>query len=208
MSDEILVADDDPESRRVIAEALNRAGYATATVSDGDEALAIAEQDPPALVVAEVLLPGASGYEVCHAVKDWYGAQVPVLLISGRRTEPADRVAGLLLGADDYVAKPLRPAELTVRVRRLLSGSPGGACDAVDLLTPREHDVMGLLTEGLSQVEIAERLVITQRTVGKHIEHILAKLGVHTRAQAVARALRRSGTDPARPAGAGSGGAQ
>src|SRR5215208_3467065 len=198
MSDEILVADDDPESRRVIAEALSRAGYATAVAADGDEALAIAENDRPALIITEVLLPGASGYELCHTVKDWYGESVPVILISDRRTEPADRVAGLLIGADDYVLKPVLPAELVVRARRLLGVSHAGVYTRVDKLTPRERDVMTLLTEGLSQVEIAERLIITQRTVAKHIEHILGKLRVHTRAQAVALALRLDPMDPAR----------
>ena len=190
MSDEILVADDDPDSRRTVAEALTRAGHATAVAADGDEALAIAEHDRPALVITEVLLPGASGYELCRAVKDWYGSRVPVILISDRRTEPADRVAGLLIGADDYVVKPVFPAELIVRVRHLLAGPAAHGVGGVDNLTPRERDVMTLLTEGLSQVEIAQRLIITQRTVAKHIENILRKLHVHTRAQAVAVALR------------------
>ena len=70
MPDEILVADDDPDSRRAIAEALSRAGHAAVMAADGDEALAIAEHDRPALVITEVLLPGASGYELCRAVKD------------------------------------------------------------------------------------------------------------------------------------------
>jgi DNA-binding NarL/FixJ family response regulator len=190
MSDEILVADDDPDSRRDIAEALGRAGHATSVAADGDEALAIAENDRPALIITEVLLPGASGYEVCQTVKRWYGPQVPVILISDRRTEPADRVAGLLIGADDYVPKPVLAVELVVRARRLLGVTASGGFAGVEQLTPRERDVLALLTEGLSQVEIAGRLVITERTVAKHIEHILTKLGVHTRAQAVALALR------------------
>jgi DNA-binding CsgD family transcriptional regulator len=84
-------------------------------------------------------------------------------------------------------------AELVVRVRRLLGVAALGGFAGADHLTPRERDVLALLTEGLSQVEIAARLFITERTVAKHIEHILAKLGVHTRAQAVARALRPAG---------------
>jgi DNA-binding NarL/FixJ family response regulator len=193
MSDEILVADDDPESRRVIADALERTGHPTIVAESGEEALAIAEHERPALVISEVLLPVASGYEVCHAVKTWYGAQVPVILISGRRTEPADRVAGFLIGADDYIVKPVLPAELVVRVRRLLGVPAAVGFGGADRLTPREREVMGLLAEGLSQVQIAERLVISERTVAKHIEHILSKLNVHTRAQAVAVALRSRG---------------
>jgi DNA-binding NarL/FixJ family response regulator len=190
MPEDILVADDDPDCRRVIAEALTRAGHATVVASDGDEALTIAEQDQPGLVITEALLPGASGYELCHAVKEWYGPAVPVILMSGRRTEPGDRVAGLLIGADDYVVKPVLAAELLVRVRRLLGVTPVAECGVGQTLTPREREVMGLLTEGLSQIQIAERLVITQRTVAKHVEHILSKLNVHSRAQAIALALR------------------
>lgn len=190
MSDEILVADDDPDSRRAIAEALNRAGHATALAADGDEALAMVEACRPVLVIAEVLLPGASGYELCQAVKDRHGPSVAVILVSDRRTEPADRLAGLLIGADDYVLKPVCPAELVVRVRRLLGMPAEGGMLSADSLTPRERVVLALLTQGLSQGEIAQRLVITQRTVAKHIEHILRKLRVHTRAQAVAIALR------------------
>ena len=84
MPDEILVVDDDPDSRRVTAESLIRAGHATALAADGDEALAIAEHDRPALVITEVLLPGASGYELCHAIKDWYRSQVPVIRAPSR----------------------------------------------------------------------------------------------------------------------------
>ena len=159
MSDEILVADDDPDSRRAIAEALNRAGHVTAVASDGDEALAIAQDDRPALVITEVLLPGASGYELCRAVKDRYGSRVPVILVSDRRTEPADRLAGFLIGADDYVVKPVLLAELVVRVRHLLTVPGAGELRGVEKLTPRERDVMVLLTDGLSQVQIAECLV-------------------------------------------------
>ena len=189
MADAILMADDDDSSRRAVTEALTWAGYAATEADRGTEALAIARHRRPALVIAEVLLPGVSGYELCHAVKEWYGAELPVVLISERRTEPADRVAGLLLGADDYVLKPLQPAELIVRVRRLL-GEPATDGCVSSRLTAREKDVMTLLTEGLSQVEIANRLVITPRTVAKHVEHILAKLDVHSRTQAVALALR------------------
>jgi DNA-binding NarL/FixJ family response regulator len=85
--------------------------------------------------------------------------------------------------------KPLDPNELLARVRRLLSSAVAGGRTAHNL-TPREIDVLSLLVEGLDQPDIAERLFITPKTVGKHIEHILAKLGVHSRAQAVAVAVR------------------
>jgi DNA-binding NarL/FixJ family response regulator len=114
---------------------------------------------------------------------------MPVVFVSGRRTHPADRVAGLMIGADDYLVKPVHPDELLVRVRHLVDRVPAGSV-ARARLTLREQEVLELLSDGLHQAEIAARLVITPRTVAKHVEHILRKLGVHTRAQAVAVALR------------------
>jgi len=98
-------------------------------------------------------------------------------------------VAGLLVGGNDYLVKPFDPNELLARVRRLLSAALVGGGTA-HKLTQREFDVLSFLVGGLSQSEIAEKLFISPNTVSKHIEHILAKLGVHSRAQAVAVAVR------------------
>jgi DNA-binding NarL/FixJ family response regulator len=169
---------------------LERLGVPVVAASTGEEALELAERERPTAVITEVLLPTISGYEVCRVLKDRYGASLPVIFVSRLRTHPADRVAGLLLGADDYLVQPVQPDELLVRVRRCLQ-APAQGTSTLSQLTYREEEVLQLLTDGLHQAEIAERLVITQRTVAKHVEHILHKLGVHTRAQAVAVALRR-----------------
>jgi len=168
---------------------LRRVGYTTYEAETGEEALAAAKRERPALVILEVSLPGVSGYEVCRELKDEFGEALPIVFISGTRTEPADRVAGLLVGGDDYVTKPFDPNELLARVRRRL-GSPRADGPTARKLTRRELDVISLLVEGLTQAEIAEKLFVSPKTVGKHIEHILAKLGVHSRAQAVALAVR------------------
>jgi DNA-binding NarL/FixJ family response regulator len=175
--------------RAALVEALQHLGWPLAEAATGEQAIEVAERERPAAVVAEVLLPGISGYELCRVLKDRYGTGLPVIFVSARRTHPADRVAGLLIGADDYLVKPVHPDELLVRVRRLIE--PGQRSSlARARLTLREQEVLQLLTDGFQQVEIAGRLVITPRTVAKHVEHILYKLGVHTRAQAVAVALR------------------
>jgi DNA-binding NarL/FixJ family response regulator len=184
-----LIVDDDRQSGMLISGVLKRAGYTTYVAETGEEALAAAKRERPALVIAEALLPGVSGYEVCRELKDGFGETLPVIFVSRNRTEPGDRVAGLLVGGNDYLVKPLDPNELLARVRRLLSPAAAAGRTAHNL-TPRELDVLSLLVEGLSQPEIAERLFVTPKTVGKHIEHILAKLGVHNRAQAVAVAVR------------------
>jgi DNA-binding NarL/FixJ family response regulator len=185
----ILIADDDRQSRLLISRVLKRAGYSTSVADTGEGALAAAKSERPALVIIEALLPGVSGYEVCRELKDEFGETLPIVFVSRNRTEPGDRVAGLLVGGNDYLVKPLDPNELLARVRRLLSA--GAARERTGHnLTPRELDVLSLLVEGLSQPEIAERLFIAPTTVGKHIEHILTKLAVHSRAQAVAVAVR------------------
>jgi DNA-binding NarL/FixJ family response regulator len=105
-------------------------------------------------------------------------------------------VAGLLLGADDYLVKPFEADELLARLRRslrrhkVLRAFRNGAPSPLAALTVRESEVLALLAEGLTQAEIATRLVLSPRTVGTHIQHILSKLEVHNRAQAVALALR------------------
>jgi len=195
----ILIVDGDHRSRGLMSRVLKRVGYITCEAETGEEALAAAKQERPALVVLEVLLPGVSGFEVCRELKDEFGEALPIVFVSGTRTESGDRVAGLLVGGDDYLVKPLDPNELLARVRRLLPARLAGG-NTTRKLTTRELEVLSLLVEGLNQPEIAEKLFISPKTVGKHIEHILAKLGVHNRAQAVAVAVRDELIETHRPA--------
>jgi len=195
----ILIVDGDRQSRSLISRVLKRVGYCTYEAETGEEALAAAKRERPALVVLEALLPGVSGYEVCRELKDEFGETLPIVFVSGTRTEPGDRVAGLLVGGDDYLVKPFDPNELLARVRRLLPPRLARG-ETTRKLTRRELDALSLPVEGLSQPEIANRLFISPKTVGKHIEHILSKLGVHNRAQAVARAVRDELIENHRPA--------
>jgi DNA-binding NarL/FixJ family response regulator len=167
------------------------ADYRVAQACRGDEAIHIARAEPPAVAILEIPLPVLSGYEVCRALKSELGPSFPVLFLSGSRTESYDRVAGLMVGADDYLVKPYAPDELLARVRLLESRSDRARSLTPSTLTPRETEVLALLAHGLTQQQIAERLIISPKTVGTHIEHVLRKLGVHSRAQAVAVAMRR-----------------
>ena len=189
-ADVVLIVDPDSEDRAIAATVFERAGYETLEAATGEEALELARRNPPRLVVSEVALPGVCGYEVCHELRQEFGEGLPIVLVSGERTEPFDRVGGLLIGADDYLVKPVAPDELLARARRLVQRTTPVAPPVAAQLTMRETEVLSLLAEGLEQDEIAARLFITRKTVGTHIEHILKKLGVRSRAQAVALAYR------------------
>jgi DNA-binding NarL/FixJ family response regulator len=191
MGGTILVVDDDPVIRAAIRTILTDAGYPTREADSGAEALRSVRLDPPALVLLDVNLPGICGYEVCRLMRDEFGDQFPIVFVSGARTESFDRVAGLLLGADDYISKPFREDELLARIQSLLGQRHKVAARAVaSRLTARELQVLRLLSNGLGPDDIARLMVISPKTVGAHVEHIYMKLGVQTRAQAVAVAYR------------------
>jgi DNA-binding NarL/FixJ family response regulator len=187
---QILIVDDDEDFREATTGILERAGYAPIGVGTGEEGLRTARREQPRLVILDVCLPDLSGYEICRQLKDRFGDGLAVLFVSGIRTESFDRVAGLLIGADDYLGKPFAADELLARVRRLLRHTASLAPSLAAKLTPRETEVLRLLANGRGQDEIAEQLFISRKTVATHIEHVLQKLGVRTRAQAVALAYR------------------
>jgi DNA-binding NarL/FixJ family response regulator len=193
----VLVVDDDPGFAAMLSVLLERGGYTCVQAVNGEQALAAAHKERPAAVLLDVQIEGTSGYAICRELRDQFGEQLPIIFVSGARTEPSDSVAGLLIGADDYLMKPLNPDDLLARVRRAVSRSTAGmrvvngsTRQVVSVLTPRERDVLALLAEGLSTAAIAKRLVISPKTVGTHIQRILAKLGLHSRGEAVAFAYR------------------
>jgi DNA-binding response OmpR family regulator len=119
----VLVVDDEPMVLEVVCRYLELDGHNVHQASDGDAALAWLAVNDPALVVLDVMLPGADGLTILRAIRD--KGDVPVVLLTAR-AEEIDRVVGLELGADDYVVKPFSPRELTVRVRNLLRRANSG----------------------------------------------------------------------------------
>jgi DNA-binding NarL/FixJ family response regulator len=182
----ILVADPDEHARNLAANVLCKAGYSTLQAETGEEALEIAQHERPAVVLLEVCLPGICGYEVCRELRATLGQSLSIVFVSEIRNESFDRVAGLLLGADECLAKPLVVDEFLARVRALLRRDPRSSAGVASTITPREQEVLELLALGLGKKEIGSRLFISPRTVSTHVEHIFAKLGVQNRAQAVA----------------------
>jgi len=185
------VVDDDPIVCELVATTLGEHGYPTRRASDVREALYLVQRETPNVIVLDVHLPDISGYQLCRRLRDDYGDSIGIILLSGERKESLDRAAGLLLGADDYMVKPFVLDELLARVQRLAKRSRPIARTVVAGLTRRELEILRLLACGLDHVEVARDLVITAKTVEKHIEHILLKLGVHSRAQAIALALQQ-----------------
>jgi DNA-binding response OmpR family regulator len=116
----VLVVEDDPDIAELIVMSLLREGHEATSIATGTEALAITRLAPPDLVVLDLMLPGVDGLEVCRRLRaDRATAGVPVIMVTAR-AEESDRVAGLELGADDYVTKPFSPRELVARVKALL----------------------------------------------------------------------------------------
>jgi DNA-binding NarL/FixJ family response regulator len=199
----IFVVDDDAHSREFLRALLNGGGYADVLeLETGEEALVQADDKHPSLVLLDIVLPGISGYEVCHQLRDRFGDKLPIIFVSGTRIEPHDRVAGLLIGADDYLVKPFFPGELVARVRRLLvrngaeNGNGANGDGPLARLSDREREVLRLLAEGQAQESIATELFISPKTVATHIQRILTKLDVHSRAEAVGVAYREGLVDP------------
>ena len=174
---------------------LARLGLAANAFARTDEAVASLNGTAPAVAILEVEDNGCS---MLRHLRDRFGADVPVVLVSADRTSPADVVAGLLIGADDYAAESMDVEEFIARVRRLIDRTRRTPAATVDLsrldsLTARERQVLALVAEGRSQKQIATTLGISVKTVGAHVQNVLSKLGLHSRVEAVAMSLRAGG---------------
>ncbi|MFH1067452.1 MAG: response regulator transcription factor [bacterium] len=120
MSLKVLVVDDEPDVVDIIALNLKTAGFEIITAHDGAAGLKKARAERPALIILDLMLPNLSGFEVCKELKkEFHTAKIPIIMLTAR-TEEADRVAGLELGADDYVLKPFSVRELVLRVQSVL----------------------------------------------------------------------------------------
>ena len=119
MKTPILMIEDDPALRETTIAFLETEGYRVQAAPDGEKGLAMALAGRPALVLLDVMLPGKNGFEVCRLLRE-KGCSVPVILLTGKKTDEVDKVLGLELGADDYLVKPFGQRELLARIRALL----------------------------------------------------------------------------------------
>jgi two-component system, OmpR family, phosphate regulon response regulator PhoB len=131
----ILVVDDEADIVALVAYHLVKAGYRVSTASTGPDALEAAKQERPALIVLDLMLPGASGYDVLEQLRSSVATrEIAVLMLTARREEQ-DRIRGLALGADDYLTKPFSPQELVLRVGAILRRMTAGGAGPSDVVS-------------------------------------------------------------------------
>lgn len=208
MSNElILIVDDEPNIRELARLYLSREGFQVQTVSNGALALAQVRQQPPSLMVLDLMLPEMDGWEVCRRVRA--NSNLPIIMLTAR-DDDIDKILGLEMGADDYLTKPFNPRELVARVRAILRRTthtlsnaqesprqlgnmlidPSGrnviiADQKIDLRT-KEFDLLLTLADHLNIVLSREQLLDLvwgydfygqTRTVDVHVAHLREKLG-------------------------------
>ena len=201
----ILVVDDEASIRELARLYLEKEGFVVATAGDGDKALLRIRQDPPVLVILDLMLPEVDGWEVCRRIRA--EGDLPILMLTAR-DDDIDKIVGLELGADDYMTKPFNPRELVARVRAILRRSvaastrppkhvrqlgnvtidPGGREVKVDgepvSLRAKEFDLLLALVDHQNLVLTREQLLDlvwgyeyygATRTVDVHIAHLREK---------------------------------
>ncbi|MEO8639263.1 MAG: response regulator transcription factor [Chloroflexota bacterium] len=165
----LLIVDDDPKIRDLLRLYVEREGHRAVFAADGLEALAVARDQRPALVVLDVMLPGLDGFEVCSRLRD--ESDVPILLLTARSGD-SDKVVGLDLGADDYVVKPFSPRELMARIRAQLRRHAAPAPDQPILLAE------GLVVDpNAVSVEVDGRPITTTPTEFRILHALMRRPG-------------------------------
>jgi two-component system, OmpR family, response regulator len=205
MTRTLLIVDDDPHIRQLLAFALSKAGWETVEAEDGEQGLTLAAKHKPELVILDINMPKMDGLEVCRRLRS--DSDVPILFLSSRDDE-IDRVLGIELGADDYVVKPFSPREVVARVTAILRRSAGRAVpetnaalhhgklsldvegwratwDGVEVtLTVTEFTLLKALAAAPSRVLTRDMIIdqlhgpgfaITDRTIDSHIRNARAK---------------------------------
>ncbi len=203
----ILVIDDEAKIRTHTAELLRLEGFEVVEAKNGRDGVEQARATPPDLIVCDITMPEMNGHRVLETLRgDARTAHVPFVFLTGWG-EQADQRAGMNLGADDYLVKPVVPDDLLASVRARLrraelaaaaapkrtksAGEPTPAQLEPLGLTPREAEVLFWVARGKTNDEIATVLGIGLTTVKKHLESTYAKLGVENRTTAAAMALER-----------------
>ena len=206
----VLVVDDDVKTVELVKLYLNRDGYRVLIAYDGVEALRLARESHPDLIVLDLMLPGIDGLEICRTLRD--ESDVPIIMLTAMTTDQ-DKLTGLDLGADDYVTKPFSPRELAARVRTVLRRLPGERGPAeikhdeltVNFLkheaylrnrplnlTPAEFKLLGVLAKEPGRVFSRAQLI--EKALGYDFEGFDRTIDVH-----ILNLRRKVEPDPSRP---------
>jgi DNA-binding NarL/FixJ family response regulator len=202
----ILVTDDDLGTRLSVSDYLELQGYTVVSAEDGHEALTMVEKFHPNLIVTDISMPQMDGYELIRQVRSQPALRLlPVVFLTAlNKTE--ERVIGYQLGCDAYLPKPFELSELGAVVRNLLDRvqtinaelqfsrpkviPPQPPNMSTNEFSPREIDVLRHISEGLSNVQIGDRLHLSPRTVEKHVSSLLRKIDANNRAELVRYAIK------------------
>ncbi len=221
----ILIVDDDATLRIVLKRHLENRGYLVQSVDSGEKALAQFEDDPPDLVVSDVMMPGMDGFEFCRRLRSTRPGQLVPLIFLSSCTETEDRVQGHQMGGDDYLVKPFEPKELIAKIEahlervrrthaeilRLMQTAqpvqPTQSATATPVpsqtttplpLTPAEEKVFWEVIQGFTNKQIGTHLFISPRTVQTHLSNILNKLELENRSQLIRYAFEHGHQAPAK----------
>ncbi|MHC5347989.1 response regulator transcription factor [Metapseudomonas furukawaii] len=218
---ELLLIDDDRELCELLISWLSQEGFSVRARHDGESARAALSEQTPSAVVLDVMLPDGSGLELLKQLRSDH-PELPVLMLSARG-EPLDRILGLELGADDYLAKPCDPRELTARLRAVLRRTqppqPSSQLELGDLcyspvrgvVNVGDHEISLTLSEGrlleallrqpgepldkqqLAQLALGRKLTLYDRSLDMHVSNLRKKLGPHADGRPRILALRSRG---------------
>jgi DNA-binding NarL/FixJ family response regulator len=210
----ILIVDDDITLRTALTRYLQNRGYSVVDARSGTEALTAVEQNPPDLIVSDVMMPEMDGLEFCRRLRATRSGQLIPFIFLSSRSEVDARIQGHQMGADDYLIKPFEPKELVAKIESQLERSRRIHSEIIRLmqqpsapepavtpllplpLTPAEEKVFWEVIQGFTNKQIGDRLFVSPRTVQTHLSNILSKLQLESRSQLIRYAYERGYRPP------------
>ena len=207
---QILIADDDQSIRQFIRDYLELQGYAVITAVNGEEAFSLVEKYHPHLLISDIKMPKKDGYDLVKQLRQKPQFRLLPVIFLTQRSSTAERILGYQVGCDVYLPKPFEIEELAAIVRYLLERSQILQSElwfseqktqeqineletshSLNLLhlTPREKEVLDLLTQGLSNIKIGKKLHLSPKTIEKYVSSMLKKTDTNNRTELVRFAL-------------------
>jgi two-component system, OmpR family, phosphate regulon response regulator PhoB len=173
----VLIVDDDPDIQRLVSYNLSQAGFQVLSASTGRTALDTVQEQPPDLIILDIMMPDVDGLEVCRTLRQREDSRrIPIIMLTAR-SEEIDRVVGFELGADDYVMKPFSPRELVLRVKSIFRRVKDDRSDFLRVL----HELMRARGNVLTREFLMDKVwgyhgEATSRTLDTHVRRLREKL--------------------------------